>query len=125
MKGSLLIVVALPCFAACSQTSLPYDDVRAAKSAVVVRAKLLERGLNCDKYCTHRYAVLRIFKGAQKLRGSAEIPVDALSFGEMPPDGECTLYLAPLGTTMDRWILVDDDLLRKWSCESVSGYHSV
>jgi hypothetical protein len=117
MKSGIWILALPLCVWACSPDASLYDESLAERSAVVVRAQLLEQGLNCDKYCRHRYALMRIIKGASELDGKKEILIAALSSAQGPPTGECTLYLEPYSETIsDRWRLVDDDPLKSWVC---------
>jgi hypothetical protein len=93
MKSVLSITALMLIFGACSSDVSTYDESLAARSIVVVTAQLSERGLNCDKYCWHRYTIVQILKGASELDGRNDLLIAARSRPEGPPNGECTLYL--------------------------------
>ena len=108
MRSMFTLCVFLLCLVACSRDASLYDAKRAARSEVVVKAVLLEEGQNCDKYCWHRFAIVRVFKGESQLEGKKELSIAARSSAEAPPSEECTLYLERHGAkNLNLWMLLD------------------
>lgn len=105
------------CLCSASPGASDIDASLAAKSLAVARAKLLEQGRLCDKYCVHRYAIVQVLAGASALEGRTEILVAARTRSDGPPMGTCTLYLVPYSReSTELWRLIDDDPLKPWVC---------